>query len=83
MERFEVRSRLAAPADAIWAWVTTPAGTNDETRPVMRMIVTDRIGFELREGLAVLPGFPRLARAALHRFFRHRHHRLTRRFGAP
>ena len=156
MERFEVRSRVTAPADAVWAWVTTPAGINDETTPVMRMtvppamrgrtiadvapgthlgrswlllfglvpfdyddlfiaelepgrflerssmlsirvwqhertvaadgdasVVTDRIGFELRHGLAVVPGLPRLLRAALHRFFRHRHHRLTRRFGAP
>ena len=31
--------RLAAPADQVWAWVTTPEGVNDELRPVMRMTV--------------------------------------------
>jgi ligand-binding SRPBCC domain-containing protein len=155
VERFEVRSQVNAPADAVWAWVTTPAGINDETIPVMRMtvpramrgrsladvapgthlgrswlllfglvpfdyddlfiaelepgrflerssmlsirvwqhersvvadgdasVVTDRIGFELRKGLAFVPGLPGLLRAMLQRFFRHRHRRLARRFGA-
>lgn len=31
--------RLAAPADEVWAWVTTPDGVNDELRPLMRMTV--------------------------------------------
>lgn len=34
-----VRSRLAAPAGAVWERVITPAGVNDEMRPFMRMTV--------------------------------------------
>ncbi len=30
---------LAAGADEVWAWVTTPEGINDEFRPWMRMTV--------------------------------------------
>lgn len=35
----EVRvvSRLAAEPAAVWAWVTTPQGINDEMRPYLRM----------------------------------------------
>ena len=32
-------SRLAAPAEAVWARVTTPAGVNDELGPWVRMTV--------------------------------------------
>ena len=35
----ERASDLAADADAVWAWVTTAAGVNDELRPWMRMTV--------------------------------------------
>lgn len=34
-----MRSRLAAPAQAVWERVITPAGVNDEMRPLMRMTV--------------------------------------------
>jgi len=34
-----IGSRLAAPAEAVWARVITPAGINDEMRPLMRMTV--------------------------------------------
>ncbi len=35
----EATVALAAPADDVWAWVTTPAGVNDELRPLLRMTV--------------------------------------------
>jgi ligand-binding SRPBCC domain-containing protein len=35
----ERSTRLAAPADEVWTWVTTPEGINDEFRPWMRMTV--------------------------------------------
>jgi ligand-binding SRPBCC domain-containing protein len=41
--------------------------------------VTDRLGFELRPGLAWIPGLARLARAVVAALFRHRHRRLARR----
>jgi ligand-binding SRPBCC domain-containing protein len=31
--------RLAAPADEVWAWATTPDGVNDELRPLLLMTV--------------------------------------------
>lgn len=34
-----VSSRLEAPAPAVWARVVTPAGVNDEMRPLLRMTV--------------------------------------------
>lgn len=34
-----VRSRLTAPAQTVWERVITPAGVNDEMRPLMRMTV--------------------------------------------
>jgi ligand-binding SRPBCC domain-containing protein len=37
-------SRLAAPADVVWARVVTPAGVNDEMRPLMRMTVPRGLG---------------------------------------
>jgi ligand-binding SRPBCC domain-containing protein len=37
MEGFEVRTTVAANADAVWGRVTTPAGINDELMPVLRM----------------------------------------------
>ena len=35
----EQRSALATSADAVWAWVTTGAGVNDELWPWLRMTV--------------------------------------------
>ena len=35
----ERRSSIPAPADEVWARVTTPAGINDELMPVMRMTI--------------------------------------------
>jgi hypothetical protein len=43
--------------------------------------VTDRIAFELRRGLARLPGAERLTRGLLVRMFAHRHRRLAWYFG--
>ena len=40
----KVGSRLAAPAAAVWARVVTPAGVNDEMRPLMRMTVPRGLG---------------------------------------
>jgi hypothetical protein len=42
--------------------------------------VTDRIAFELRRPLALLPGLPSLVRALLARLFAHRHRQLVRYF---
>ena len=39
-----VRSRLSAPAAAVWARVITPAGINDEMRPLLRMTVPAGLG---------------------------------------
>ena len=36
---FEVASRLDAPADAVWARVTTAEGVNAELMPIVRMTV--------------------------------------------
>ena len=33
----EVSTRLAAPAEAVWARAVTPEGINDELRPILRM----------------------------------------------
>ena len=148
-----MRSRIGAPADVVWARVTTPEGINDELMPIMRMtmpasmrgrsiadvtsgthlgrswlllfgaipfdyddltiavvepchfleqstmlsmsawehertiigdgdesIVSDRIGFELRRPLVLVPGLARLLHAGIERMFRHRHRRLDRYF---
>jgi hypothetical protein len=51
-----VRSRLSAPAAAVWERVITPAGINDEMRPLLRMLVPrglDDFGIE-----KVVPGEP-------------------------
>ena len=40
--------------------------------------VTDRLGFELKRGVAWVPGFARLASAVVGFLFRHRHRRLAR-----
>lgn len=37
MQHFELRTLISAPADDVWQRVTTPAGINDELRPVLRM----------------------------------------------
>lgn len=42
--QFEVASRLDAPADAVWARVTTAAGVNDELMPIVRMTVPRGLG---------------------------------------
>jgi hypothetical protein len=42
--------------------------------------VTDRVEFELRRPLALVPGLPAAVRALLARVFAHRHGRLARRF---
>ena len=39
--------------------------------------VTDRLSFELKHGVAWIPGAPRLARAIVAFLFRHRHRRLA------
>jgi ligand-binding SRPBCC domain-containing protein len=36
---FEIASRLEAPAEAVWARVTTAAGVNAELMPIVRMTV--------------------------------------------
>lgn len=46
MPEIERASVLRAPADAVWARVTTFAGINDEFRPLMRMTAPR----QLREG---------------------------------
>jgi hypothetical protein len=43
--------------------------------------VTDRVAFELRRTLAVVPGLAAGVRAVLRRVFAHRHRRLARHFG--
>jgi ligand-binding SRPBCC domain-containing protein len=40
--------------------------------------VTDRLGFELKRGIAWIPGAARLATAIVGFLFRHRHRRLAR-----
>jgi hypothetical protein len=51
-----VRSRLAAPAPVVWERVITPAGVNDEMRPLMRMTVPRGLGdFGIE---SVEPGVP-------------------------
>ncbi len=40
--------------------------------------VTDRLGFELKRGVAWIPGMARLASAVVAFLFRHRHRRLAR-----
>jgi ligand-binding SRPBCC domain-containing protein len=44
-------------------------------------VVTDRVAFEPRRALAVIPGLPGLLRTMIERFFRHRHRRIARHFG--
>jgi hypothetical protein len=153
----EVSSRLAAPAEAVWAAAISEEGINHELRPLLRMTmppelrgktiddvavgeplgrswillfgllpvdyddlrlaelepgrrflerssmlsmrvwqhertvepvgpsaceVTDRLGFELRRPLAWIPGSSRVAGAIVSALFRHRHRRLTERFGS-
>jgi hypothetical protein len=43
--------------------------------------ITDRIAFELRRPLALVPGLPGAVRAILTRLFAHRHRRLGRYYG--
>lgn len=53
MQRFSISSRLVAPADRVWARVTTFEGVNDELRPVMRMTAPAHVR-ELDEQTVVL-----------------------------
>jgi ligand-binding SRPBCC domain-containing protein len=46
-----------------------------------RCRVTDRLGFELKRGIAWIPGAARLSSAVVGFLFRHRHRRLARFFG--
>ncbi len=46
-----------------------------------RCRVTDRLGFELKRGVAWIPGAARLAGAVVGFLFRHRHRRLVRAHG--
>ena len=41
-------------------------------------VVTDRLGFELKRGVAWIPGAARLAETTVRALFRHRHRRLAR-----
>jgi hypothetical protein len=45
--------------------------------------VTDRLGFELRRGIAWIPGAARVARGVVAFLFRHRHRRLAMSFDWP
>lgn len=51
-----VASRLDADPAAVWEWVTTPAGINDEMRPYLRMTVPR--GFERLDPETVPVGEP-------------------------
>jgi ligand-binding SRPBCC domain-containing protein len=54
-----------------------------EVRPVGEACeIADRLSFELRPGLAAIPGSTRIARAIIAWLFRHRHRRITAWFGA-
>jgi ligand-binding SRPBCC domain-containing protein len=149
-------SRLSAAPDEVWERVVSPAGINDELRPLIRMTVpkamrgrsiddvqpgdylgrswillfgvipfdydelglaelgpgrrflerskmlsmrswehertvtpveggcevTDRVAFEPRALIRLVPGLSSLVEAALRRMFAHRHRRLGRRFGS-
>ncbi|KAA0271724.1 MAG: hypothetical protein EDQ89_09790 [Acidobacteria bacterium] len=46
-------------------------------------LLRDRLRFELRRPLALLPGADRLARALVGAIFRHRHRRLAKLYGRP
>jgi hypothetical protein len=46
-------------------------------------VLTDRIRFELRRPIALIPGAERLAEAIVGRLFRHRHRRLAKLHGHP
>jgi ligand-binding SRPBCC domain-containing protein len=71
--RFLERSRLLSMA----TWQH-----EREVRPVGQVCeVTDRLAFELRRGLAAVPGSTRLAQATVAWLFRHRHRRIKAWFG--
>jgi ligand-binding SRPBCC domain-containing protein len=53
MQHVSITSRLPAPAEAVWARVTTFEGVNDELRPVMRMTAPAHVR-ELSEDTVVL-----------------------------
>ena len=94
---FEVRSRLAAPADRVWAHATSMRGVNSELFPLVRM--THPLGsgrflerspmlsqreWEHERKVEPRPGIAALAplfRAVFLLAFRLRHRNLRRRFG--
>jgi ligand-binding SRPBCC domain-containing protein len=69
--RFRERSRTLS--FAVWEHERTV-----EPLEAGRCRVTDRLGFELRRGVAWVPGAARLAAAVVGFLFRHRHRRLAR-----
>jgi len=72
--RFLERSRTLALATWSHERVVEPAGT-------ARCRITDRLGFELRPGVARVPGCAGIASAVVAALFDHRHLRLARRYG--
>jgi ligand-binding SRPBCC domain-containing protein len=69
--RFLERSRTLA--FAVWQHERTVEAVDDRS-----CRVTDRLEFELRRGVAWIPGARRLATAIVAFLFRHRHRRLAR-----
>jgi hypothetical protein len=69
--RFLERSRTLA--FAVWQHERVVEPLNDGS-----CRVTDRLGFELKRGVAWVPGVPRVASAVVAFLFRHRHRRLAR-----
>ncbi len=58
------------------------APVSENPKPPAVALVTDRLGFELRQPLAFVPGAAALAAAVVRRLFRHRHTRLAAYFSA-
>ena len=93
MRVVEQESVLAAPAEAIWARVSTFEGINDELRPLMRMTAPARVrtlepagdsATRVSDRLSFeprLPGSGPLLARFVRMTFSHRHRRLRRRFG--
>lgn len=67
--RFLERSRTLA--FAVWQHERTVESEGERCR------VTDRLGFELKRGIAWIPGARRLAAAIVGALFRHRHRRIA------
>lgn len=60
---FEVSSRIATPAEEVWAFATTAAGINEELMPIARMTVPRGLGGDF--GLADVVAPRRLGRSWL------------------